>query len=278
MATQQKGHIKPVISKTPADIGNPQVNWDRKKFDDAIFDKGYKCYIERSMRCPCSNEANGQADSDCKNCIGTGWFFVEKTESHILCTSISNRSKYEQWSESNSGIVNISCRAQDKLGFMDKVTLIELESWFSQVIQLRNSISEPENVFSFLIYNPISVFDVFLFVDAQSPLISLKPTQYKIDYNKIVIEKSLLNEMGVNEKSRISIRYTHYPVYHIIDINRDLIKQKNLSMCSTTEDNKVNFPLSCIGRRAHYILDNPNYNGTGVFDNTDYTKKNNYDI
>lgn len=273
-------HNKPIISKTPEDIGNPQVNWDRKKFDDLIFDKGYKCYIERALRCPCTHEqTNGQADSDCKNCYGSGWFFIEKTESVILCQSMSNRTKYEQWTESNMGIVNISCRAQDKLGFMDRVSLIELESWFTQVVSLKESISEPDKLFSFLHYNPITVFEVFLYIDSQTPLKYLeKDVDYNIINNKIVANKSIIRQYSQNEKPRISIRYTHNPTYHIIDINRDLIKQKSGIDCNSGENKVQNFPLNCIGRRAHYIIDNPNYNGDGLFDNTNYNKKNNYDL
>lgn len=273
------GQKKPVISTTPKDVGNPQANWDRKKFDDLISDKGYACYIERAMRCPCAHEeTNGQADSNCRNCNGTGWFFIEKTESVVVCTSMSNRSKYEQWSESNSGIVNISSRAQDKLGFMDRVTLIELESWFTQVLTIKNSLTEINKKFAFLIYDPIHVFDVYLYVDSDTPLIALKDSEYTVSNSKISIEKSIIQNYTQKENPRISIRYTHRPVYHIIDINRDLIKQKTIQICGQEDNNgKTNFPLNCVGRRAHYMLDNPNYDGESVFDNTDYNKINKYD-
>ena len=271
-----EAHKKPIISKTPDDIGNPQANWDRKKFDDLISDKGYKCYIERALLCPCRHgENHGQADSDCKNCNGSGWFFIDKVESVVVCTSISNRSRYEQWTESNSGVVNITCRPQDKLGFMDRVTLVELESWFTQVLTMNLSISEEDKYFSFLTYNPISVFDVYLYVDGETPLLHLKEEEYTVDYNKIKIDKSFIESKNL-QKAKISIRYTHNPVYHIIDVNRDLIKQKHIINCGE-EELKTNFPLNCVGRRAHYMLDNPNYDGYGLFDNTDYTRTKNYD-
>lgn len=269
---------KRIISKTPADVGNPQANWDRKKFDDTIFDKGYKCYIERAMKCPCSHEdTHGQANSDCNNCLGTGWFFIERVESVLLCTAMSNRSRVEQWSETNSGIVNITARAQDKLGFMDKVTLIELESWFTQVVSLSRSLSQPTKMFSFLIYNPIRAFDVFLFIDSQTPLVPIDDSKYVVQDNKIVLDYDFVQQFGQKERPRLSIRYTHNPTYHIIDINRDLIKQKSGVNCNG-EQEQENFPLNCVGRRAHYMMDNPNYNGDGVFDNTNYDKVNKYDL
>jgi hypothetical protein len=274
----ENGHKKPIISKTPEDIGNPQANWDRKKFDDLIFDKGYKCHIERALKCPCTNEVSGQADSDCLNCLGSGWFFIDKTETVVVCTSMSSRSKYENWSESNSGTVSVSSRAQDKLGFMDRITLIELESWFSQTLRLKTSLTKQTKLFSFLIYNPISIFQVYLFIDSQTPLKPLRTCDYIIDGNKIVLEKSIIQSYINIENPKITIRYTHNPTYHVIDVNRDLIKQKSIVDCNN-DSGSINFPLNCIGKRAHYILDNPNFNGDGVFDNTNYQKKvNNYDI
>ena len=272
-------HNKPTIAKTPDDIGNPQAHFDRKKFDDFITDKGYAVNIERAMRCPCTAEGtNGQGNSDCRNCNGSGWFFIEKVETVVTCTSMSNRNKYSVWSIENMGIVNISCRPQDKLGFMDRVTLTELESWFSQVVPLRQSLTEPDQMFSFLIYYPKTVFDVFLYVSSENPLKSLKKTEYKISGNRINIDASIVAEYTEDVKPKISIRYTHNPTYHIIDINRDLIKQVSGVNCETTQDIEKNFPLNCIGKRAHYLLDKQNYSGEGAFDNTDYTKTPNYDI
>lgn len=276
MLQPKQAHKKPIISKTPDSIGNPQVNWDVKKFEDLIFDKGYKSHIERALRCPCIGEANGQANPDCKNCSGTGWAFIEKSETTLICTSMSNRSKYENWSETNMGMVNISSRAEDKLGFMDKVTLIELESWFSQILRLKQSKSEVNKLFSFLVYDPIYVFNVYLFIDSESPLKSLDENEYEIKDNRIIFEKSVIQQYTSLPNPSISIRYTHNPSYHIIDINRDLIKQKTGIDCKTNEINKSLFPLNCIGRRAHYIPDSPDYNGNSVFDNTNYSKKTSY--
>lgn len=276
MLQPEHGHKKATISKTPDSVGNPQANWDLKKFEDLITDKGYRANIERALRCPCTTEANGQANSDCKNCAGTGWAFIEKSETILACTSMSNRSKYENWSETNMGMVNISSRAEDKLGFMDKVTLIELESWFSQVLKLKNSITEPTKLFSFLIYQPLYVFNVYLFIDSETPLKSLDESEYEIRENRIIFDKVTLQKYTSATNPNITIRYTHNPAYHIIDINRDLIKQKTGIDCKTHETKQALFPLNCIGRRAHYILDAPNYNGNSVFDNTDYTKNNKY--
>jgi len=259
---------KSVVTSTPKDLGNPQANWDRKKFDDFISDKGYDCFIERALRCPCNNQPTGQALSDCMNCGGTGWFFIDKQKSIIACSSMSHRNKYEVWSQTNMGIVNISTRPQDKLGFMDRVTLTELESWFSQVFKLKLSSTDPTKYFAFMIYSPMEVYDVYIYSDSQSPLVYLEVDNFTIDNNKIIINKSFIDNLGITDPT-ITIRYTHNPTYHIIDINRDLIKQKSIN---DVVEKITNFPLNCIGRRAHYIFEAPNFNGESLFDNTDYSR------
>lgn len=263
MATQ-----KAIVSTTPLDVGNPQANWDRKKFDDLISDKGYQCIIERALRCPCRNSPTGQAMSDCMNCSGTGWFFIDKQKTTVVCQAMSHRTKYEVWTEANMGIVNISTRPQDKLGFMDRVSLLDLESWFTQVLNLKLSTTDATKYFSFLIYNPIKVFEVYIFENSQKPLLYLEVDNYTIECNKILINKAYLDNLEITNPV-VTIRYTHNPTYHIIDVNRDLIKQKSIS---NVDVSVVNFPLNCIGKRAHYILDAPNFDGERAFDNTNYSR------
>jgi hypothetical protein len=268
----QYSNQKNVISATPADIGSPQVNFNRKRFDDFISDKGSNCYIERALRCPCAQEPTGQGLPDCLNCAGTGWFFIGKQESVVTTTSMSNKSKIETWSETNIGIVNISCRAQDKLGFMDRITMFNLESWFTQVLKLKPSTTKVDKYFSFLVYEPVSVFEVYLFLSSDVPLQFVeKDVYYTIENNKIVFDKAYIDGLNLPSIPSITIRYTHAPTYHIIDINRDVIKQQSINDTSLQTEN---LPLNCIGRRAHYVIGNPNYNGTGLFDNTNYAKTN----
>lgn len=264
-----KTNNKTVVQETPADLGNPQVNWDRKKFDDFITSKGYQCEIERALKCPCANDPTGQALTDCRNCFGTGWFFIDKQKTQLACTSMSNRTKHEVWSQVNAGMVTITARAKDKLGFMDKVTLIELESWFSQTFKLKLSKSEPTKYFSFLIYKPIQVYDLYLFKNSDEPLVVIPESFYQIDGNKILINKSLIESLGILEPT-ISIRYTHNPCYHVIDVNRDLIKQDSLN---DTNIETLNYPINCIGKRAHFMYESANYNGNVPFDNTDYQRQ-----
>jgi hypothetical protein len=186
---------------------------------------------------------------------------------------MNNQPKYEIWTMANSGMVNITSRSIDKLGFMDMITLVELEMWNSEALTLMQNINDNNNFFAFLIYEPVTVFDVYLFINKTSPLLYLDPTSYTIDKNKIIIAESVIIAAGVADPQNptITMRYTFNPVYVVLEINRDLIKQKNTPDCSAVI-NKVDFPLKCVGKLAHLVLTAPNYNGVGLIDNTNYSR------
>ena len=64
----------------------------------------------------------------------------------------------------------------------------------------------------------------------------------------------------------ISIRYSHYPVYHIIDEERSLTKVRE-NGCSFTDGQLKQVPMLYIGRVAHYIFDAIKYNNS-AFENS----------
>jgi len=273
----------PPIAVTPPDIGSPATYFDRKKFDDLIYDKGYEAYIDRAVQCPCRTLANGQALSDCQNCGGVGWFYIDRVQSVLGCTSMANRNKYEVWTVSNAGTVNITSRPEDKLGWMDRITLLELESWFSQALYLKliTSGDQAGNWFTFLTYEPTEVFDVFIFMGSAVPVGYLNSSQYTISGNKIIIPSSTISGLAITlPQLSIAIRYVHNPSYYVIDINRDLIKQR-VSKCfspATLSPEKTNLPLNAIGKRAHFVLDAADFANDNLFDNTPTRPLINYDI
>lgn len=265
---------KAIIANTDAEqvVVNPQAFWDRSQFDDTIKAHGYLCYIERAIKCPCAVYGVGDtALSDCDNCGGSGWFFVDRQESGILATSLSNKNKYVVWTEENMGTVNITCKPTDKLGYMDRVIFVELESWYNDILHL--NISSDNKFFCFTTYPPLTVFHAFMFTGSKT---KHKRLTVGVDFNVVDNKIVMLGDEDYTNAC-VTFRYTHNPVYHILDINRDLIKQRQLSTCKDVGA-KTNFPLNCIGRRAHVMRTPPAYNGEGYLDNTDYTKPINYDI
>ena len=105
MATSQQSYKKAVLTQTPASVGNQQVEFDAKQFNDFIFNHSYECFIERRLYCPCISVNTGQPQANCLNCGGTGKFYINKQKTSISCQSMSNRNKYESWSVVNVGVV-----------------------------------------------------------------------------------------------------------------------------------------------------------------------------
>jgi hypothetical protein len=114
------------------DIGN--VNFIPSRYEQAILNKGYNVWKERALRCPCSGKSNPQPLVSCLNCGGTGWFFINRTATKALVQSFGTKIKNEEWSQSNIDTVMISVRKDDRLSYMDKFTVLDLEADFSQLV------------------------------------------------------------------------------------------------------------------------------------------------
>lgn len=268
-----------VSSSANTPISTSQASWDLNIFEDAIKHKSYECSIERALMCPCITKGTNSALSNCQNCGGTGWVHINLSKSYLMCHSISNINKYQIWSEENRGTVQISARHVDRLAFMDRVTLLELEGWYSEVKQLRTSSTAKK--FFFLTYQPLEIMDMYIYVDVNSPLLYVDGDKYTTNLNKVVFIDGFIEAFQAANPGvpvTVTVRYAHNPTYYVLDINRDLVRQPTKNACGVPigcDGNgveKANYPIRCIGRRAHFVLNQPNFNGDRLFDNTNYDK------
>ena len=261
---------KPVAYQTPAASINPRVGWIVDRFETLIQTQGYDAYIDRAMRCPCVDKATGQALSTCKNCLGRGWFFVDRTETRIIAQHMDSKKRYESWGEVNRGTASITTKGIDKLGFMDRIILLQLEEFYSEI--LRPEVYEGE-LLAYPVYEPLEISNIFLFVGDYTKLEPIPNEMYVVDKNKIVFDQSLLELLpveDVNQKTpnmSVSIRYSHYPVYHVIDINRELMKVRESKLCSFDDEQLRQMPINVLARKAHYIFDAQQF-GEESFENT----------
>ena len=261
---------KPVAYQTPAAAINPRVGWRVDDFERLIQTQGYDAYIDRAMRCPCVDKATGQALSTCKNCLGRGWFFVDRTETRIIAQHMDSKKRYESWSEVNRGTASITTKGVDKLGFMDRIILLQLEEFYSEI--LRPEIFDGE-LLAYPVYEPLEISNIFLFVGDYTKLEPIPKEMYVVDKNKIVFDQSLLELLpveNVNQKTpnmSVSIRYSHFPVYHVIDINRELMKVRESKLCSFDDEQLRQMPINVLARKAHYLFDPQQY-GEESFENT----------
>lgn len=264
---------KPTTYQTPPSAIENRVGWRVDDFEKLIQSQGYDALIDRALRCPCVDKATGQALSTCKNCLGRGWFFVDRTETRLIAQHMDSKKRYENWSEVNRGTASITTKGIDKLGFMDKIILTQLEEFYSEIIR---PIYFQGEIIAYPVYEPLKVTDMFLFSSDNEKLINIKEDEYVIDGNKIVFDlgiqdKISIDDMNVKNKSEIpisiSIRYSHFPVYHVIDVNRELMKVRESRFCSYNDEKLRQMPINVLARKAHYLFDAQKF-GEESFENT----------
>lgn len=183
---------------------------------------------------------------------------------------MDSKKRYESWGEVNRGTASITTKGIDKLGFMDRIILLQLEEFYSEI--LRPEVYEGE-LLAYPVYEPLEISNIFLFVGDYTKLEPIPSEMYVIDKNKIVFDQSLLELLpveDVNQKTpnmSVSIRYSHYPVYHVIDINRELMKVRESKLCSFDDEQLRQMPINVLARKAHYIFDAQQF-GEESFENT----------
>ena len=284
MSNQEKTEKK-VISRSykPSLATKPAVNFDVDRFDSAIMKHGYNVHHYRALKCPCINTGTGSPLPDCQNCRGIGWFYIDRTLTKALMQNLGNAPKYDTWTEKNAGTTTITTLYDDDVSYMDKFEIIDLEANFTQILKPRY-IESPEILFAFTVYKPIQIYNIYSFIDSQSPLMPLvskeeNPAEwdYELVENKIIFNMETWYDIFTSGQMSVSVRYKHVPVYCVIDIQREVFKARDQSACSSIPcdvgQNDLHLrgmPQKSIGRRLHYLWDADNEDGPSVFDNTSY--------
>lgn len=261
---------KSIARHTSINAIAPRVGWRVDDFERLIQSQGYDAYIDRAMRCPCADKATGQALSTCKNCLGRGWFFTDRTNTRVIAQRMDSRKHYSEWSEINRGTASITTKGCDKIGFMDRIILLQLREFYSEI--LTPELFEGE-LLSYPVYEPLDISSMFLFIGDYTKLESVPSEMYAVDKNKIVFDQRLLNILPVNDINQrtpnmsISVRYSHYPVYHVVDVNRELMKVRESKLCSFDDSELRQMPINVLARKAHYIFDAQKF-GDESFENS----------
>lgn len=243
----------------PALSGQPQVNFDKNSFEAVIWQKGYRVYHDKATKCPCKVEAHDNL-SDCRNCGGSGWIFFNRTETRMILKSMNLDTQYKDWAEETLGTVSISARDGDKIGYMDRITVLDAETLFSEVIYPKTFKNER---FARVTYDINSIESAFMFSGSKNKLTKLElNTDYTFRDNYFILDSKYKNYKDTS----ITIRYIHAPQYHVIDMPRDTMASPIKNTAGIAEDKLM--PISAVGRRAHYVLDEQNYNGDYLFDNS----------
>jgi hypothetical protein len=199
-----------------------------------------------------------------------GWIWINPTTSKALISSINKNTQFKEWSEELMGTISISLIADtieqksNRIAFMDKITIENNSSIFSELKRIRTSAELTPQKFVFLSYPVLSVEDVFLFDSQTDPLIRLAASEYSLStVNEYVLKIS--KTLAVDSNGTASIRYKHKLEYVVIDIPHDV--RQTILIDHEGRKQKQLLPVQAIGRKLHQYFAVPNYDGTGVISN-----------
>ena len=254
------------IQKTTGSSPLPRVDFDQKMFTDLIQQKGKEVIIEKAHICPCKSPSTN-AQSNCQNCGGTGWIFVNPTTTRMVMQNINLVNDFAPWSEENRGFVNISFDACEELSYLDKITDVNGRAIFSQVLFFKEATDT--TIFTYTTYPIKEIKYVGLFKGVSVPLQKLVlNVDYTFQNNVITLINQTLIQNGNVEDTNITVRYKHSPVFHLVEMKRETME--TFEFINGSERLK-HMPLSAIARRAHYIPNIENLTGNRLLNNN-YTE------
>lgn len=251
------------VVKTPnLDLLGSRVDFTQSKFDTILLQKGKPVIFEKAIQCPCKSSGTNQ-QSNCKNCGGTGWVFINPEETRMLIQSMSLATDYKAWSEELRGVVKVSALKEEKISFMDRITDLNASSYFNEVLHLVKK--TPSIWFSYTSYKVKEVEYCALF---QGVGVKLKLLTLNVDYTLSGNVFTLINNtlLDPNQDTSITIRYAHAPSFHVIEIQRE--SMESLSLENNTNEIIQSMPVTFMAKRAHYILDAQNLAKDRIIDNS----------
>lgn len=139
-----------------------RVDFKPDQFDLVIETKGYLLLWERAALCPCSpvTDQTEQPDPNCELCEGSGWLFfgaptAQDTSGYevddiqqkmiddtggmlirgIITGAQTQPDPYDVMIRRTPGLMNVTVRRENKLGYYDKITALDAEIVFSEVLE-----------------------------------------------------------------------------------------------------------------------------------------------
>ena len=252
-----------IVQRTPQSlVGYPAPEFDKPSFDTAIWNYGYDSIVEKAIECPCRGGNSGHPLPTCQNCNGVGWVFINPEKTKALITGINRETKYKAWSQESIGNISVSFRDIERASFMDRITLEDEESVFSEVKKVRTvgEVGSEEN-FIFLSYPILSIEDVFIYQGDENPLIRLFEGEYSLKSGNNYVLNFTSEALQAATNGSVSIRYRHKIQYHILDMPH-VVRSSDITNRQGQRE-KEKLPVNYIARLAHYIV-RPKLDGTGI--------------
>lgn len=244
--------------------GPPRADLNKPDFDNLVHQKGREVIHETALQCPCKSRSTNQ-QSNCRNCGGSGWVFINPKRTRMVLTAIDIANDYRPWSEELRGVVNITALVEDELSLMDKITALDAESIHNEVVYFDEVEYEENIIFAYSTYHIKEILYIGLFSGENAPLRRLElGIDYTIERNIIKLIKPEILTFSTVSENNITIRYKHAPQFHVIEMKRDTMQS---TIWKGTEQQQ-SFPVSAMGKRAHYQLNAENLNHNRLLDNS----------
>ena len=225
-----------------------RVDFNKNEFDSKIQQKGYDVYWEQMTLCPCRKESSAQPDIDCSNCNGSGYFYLTGKTIRALVSGIGLNKGFINWTENLTGTANMTTVAENRIGWMDRITVLSGESMFSEIIK-KETLEVNDETTNWVItkYNVNSLTTVLGFIRANTDLENLVSKSIIDSGNK---KKIILP--STTSSSSVSLLYQYNPVYFVIDVTNDYRNSfvKNID----GGEKLINLPLHCIIKKAHLTI------------------------
>lgn len=244
-------------------IAPPRVDFDKDRFDTLVGQKGVDALIEKALQCPCKTRTINEL-STCRNCGGTGWVFVNPRRSRVVLQSMSFENKEEVWTKIVHGIVKVTAPAEEQFSYLDRITRLNANSLFSEVIQFEEY---DGTIYGWLSYAPKQIEYFGLFTDLDDPFQRVLESNLTIVDNRIEITGVSLPPFDDDNPLTATVRYVHAPVFHIIEHQREVVDNYRWSGQKNGEVLQY-LPTLALARRAHDIEDLVNLRQGRLNDNS----------
>lgn len=232
----------------------PRADFDPTRYSKLIQQHGVDVLVEHAVQCPCRGNSHN-ALSDCLNCGGTGWVFVNKRKTRMVVSNMAIKNIEEVWARLVQGLINLSYEDDEDLAYMDRVTRLNANAVFSEVITMY---TKGNLTYGHTVYYPKSIDYIALFANTKDPLQLLTINDVTIEGNRIVLKDHVqlpdLDPLSNGDAITLAVRYKHAPTFHVIDVQReafDHFKWKE----ATKKEELIYLPGKAVARRAHNIED-----------------------
>lgn len=195
-----------------------RVDFKVDKFDKEIREKGANILWEEAVLCTCMGENKGQPSVNCKTCRGSGYIYTTPKETIALVTRLNGKTTFDPIGSRSVGDVYLTPLSSMTMGYHDRITFTDYNSKFSEVISVKVGKS-------LRLRHPVK--DI---ISANYHDLTIDNSSVQVINNgwNVQIDPDIINTYTNDDKKQkgndfyLSLLYTTYPTYVIIDIPHEL--------------------------------------------------------